>query len=126
MPGAQVEDGVDGVETQAVEVELLQPHPRVVEHEVADRVATVPVEVDGGAPRGRVPVVEVSAELGQVVPLRAEVVVDDVEEDREPRGMASIDQPLQAVADRRRCSVPRRAARRRSPSCGRPETDRPA
>ena len=97
VPGAQVEDGVDGIETQAVEVELLEPHPHVVQHEVAHGVAAVPVVVDRGAPRGLVPVVEVGAELAQVVPFGAEVVVDDVQDRSPVRGVAGVHQPLQAV-----------------------------
>ena len=97
VPRAQVEDGVHGVQAEAVEVELLEPHPDVVQHVVAHRVAAVAVVVDRGAPRGLVPVVEVSAELAQVVALGAEVVVDDVQEDRQALGVAGVDEPLQAV-----------------------------
>ena len=89
--------GVHGIQAEAVEVELLEPHPDVVQHVVAHRVAAVAVVIDRGAPRGLVPIVEVSAELAQVVPLRAEVVVDDVEIDRQPLGMAGVDQPMQAL-----------------------------
>jgi hypothetical protein len=36
-------------------------------------------------------------EGGEVIALGAEVVIDHVEEDRQARAMASLDQPLQAV-----------------------------
>ena len=92
VPRAQVVDGVHGVQPEAVEVELLQPHPDVVQHVVAHRVAAAVVVVDRGAPRRLVVVVEVRAELAEVVPLGAEVVVDDVEEDRQPLGVAGVHQ----------------------------------
>ena len=38
-----------------------------------------------------------AAELAEVVPLGAEVVVDDVQEDRQALGVAGVHQPLQAV-----------------------------
>ena len=78
-------------------MELLEPHPDVVQHVVAHRVAAVAVVVDRGAPRRLVPIVEVPAELAEVVPLGAHVVVDDVQERRESLGMAGVDQPLQAL-----------------------------
>ena len=46
-----------------------------------DVVAVRAVEIHGRPPRGAVPVGEVGAEVGQVVPLRPEVVVDHVEDD---------------------------------------------
>ena len=63
------------------------------------RTASQPaaVVVDGRAPGGPVVVGEVGAELAQVVALRAEVVVDDVEEDRQAVRVAGVDQPLQPV-----------------------------
>ena len=77
---AQVEDGVDGIDPEPIEVELLQPHPDIVQDVVAHRVAAMPVIVDGRAPGGLVAVVEVAAELAQIIPLRAEVVVDHIQE----------------------------------------------
>ena len=97
VPPAEVEDGVHGVESEAVEVELLEPHPGVVQRVVAYRVAAVAVVIDRGAPRGLVPVVEITAELAQIVPFRPEMVIDDVQEGRQALGMAGVDQPRQAV-----------------------------
>ena len=46
-----VDDRVHGVEAQAVEVELLEPVERVVDEELAHRLARGSREVDGRAPR---------------------------------------------------------------------------
>src|ERR1700722_8443473 len=45
MSRARVEDGMDGVDTQAVEVEVADPIPHIVEHERAHGVAAPRVEV---------------------------------------------------------------------------------
>ena len=60
------------------------------------------VEVERLAPRGLVAVGEVRPELAEVVAVRAEVVVDDVEADAEPAGVA---------ASTKRCSAVRAAVR---------------
>ena len=44
MAVAVVDDGMDGVQPQAVEVELLQPIERVVDEEVAYRPAALAVD----------------------------------------------------------------------------------
>ena len=93
----EIEDGVDGIYPEAIEVELLQPHPDVVQDVVAHRVAAMPVVVDGRAPGGLVAIVEVAAEFAQIIPLRAEVVIDHIEEDGEAFSVAGVHETLQAV-----------------------------
>ena len=95
--GARVEDRVDGVQPQPVDVELAHPVTRVVDEVPAHALAVGPVEVDGVAPRRAVAIGEVRTELAEVVALRAEVVVDDVQEDAEAVGMGGVDQPAQAA-----------------------------
>ena len=68
--------------------------------------AVLAVEVDGRAPGGLVPVREVvGGELGQVVAVGAEVVVDHVEQHGQAQAMGLVDQPAEvvgpAVASRR-------------------------
>ena len=46
---------VRGVQAQAVEVVLAHPVQRVVDDEAADEIRAGPVEIDGAAPRRRVP-----------------------------------------------------------------------
>jgi hypothetical protein len=93
----RVDDGVDGVEPQTIDVVVPQPVQRVVDDEPADLVALATVDVERLAPRRPVAVGEVGAELAEVVPLGAEVVVDDIEDDREPPPVAGVDQLLQVV-----------------------------
>ena len=62
-----VDEGVDGVEAQAVDVIVAQPHEGVVAEEAADLVAAGVLEVDGVAPRREVIGGEVGAELAGVV-----------------------------------------------------------
>ena len=91
-----VDEGMDGIQTKPVDPVLHQPLVGIVDDELTDGLVVVPVEIHRVAPRGRVMVIEVGAELGQVVPLRSEVVVDDVEDDPESLGMGSVDELLEA------------------------------
>ena len=55
------------------------------------------VEVDGVSPRRAVVIGEVRTEGGEVVPLGPEVVVDDIEQHREPGAVGGIDEGAQIV-----------------------------
>ena len=92
---AAVVEGLDGVQTQAVDAVVGDPLLGVVEHEAAHEVRAGPVQVDRRPPVGG-DVAEVGAELGQVVPLGAEVVVDDVEDHGQPRLVAGVDEAAEA------------------------------
>ena len=87
---------VHRVQPQPVEVVVAQPHQRVADEEVPHLVGAGLVQVDRRAPGGHVRVGEVRAELGQVV-ADADVVVDDVEQDGQPAGVAGVHEPLQPV-----------------------------
>ena len=93
-----VVDGVNRIEAQAVDKVLFDPIEGVGDEEAADDVAVRTVEGDRGAP-GRVGVgLEERPGVGaDVVPLRPEVVVDDVEEDHQPALVRRVDQRLQVV-----------------------------
>ena len=94
------------VEAQPVEVVLLQPQERVVADELAHLAAAV---VGPGVAPGRLAapvVVEVDAalvvlapavELPEVEVARAEVVVDDVEDHRDPALVRGLDERLEAL-----------------------------
>ena len=57
-----------------------------------------PAEIDGGAPgRGDVVAEEARRIGGEIVPVRPEVVVDDVEEDHQAEAVRGVDQRLQLV-----------------------------
>ena len=117
-----VEDGVDGVEAQAVEVVFLEPVQRVLDEEVAhDAAALLAVEVDAGAPGRLVTLGEERLGVGvEVVPGRAEVVVDHVEEHHQAERVRPVDEALQVVGPAVGRIRARRAGRRRSPSSGCP------
>jgi hypothetical protein len=88
-------DLVDGVEAQAVEAELVDPHHRVVDEEVAHGALAV---VDGRAPGGlALGVEELRRVEAEVVPVRSEVVVDDVEQDHQAAGVGGVDEALEAL-----------------------------
>ena len=93
--GAEVHDAVDRVEAQRVDVELPQPVEGVLLEKPPDLVAEGAVEVHGGSPRSAVPVAEVGAEVGEVIPLRPEMVVNHVQDDGQAAQVACVDQALQ-------------------------------
>jgi hypothetical protein len=97
VAGGEVINGVDGIEPQAVEVEVLEPHTGVVEDEPADGIGAAAVEIDGLAPGGLVLVGEVGTEFLEVVVLGAEVVVDGIEDDGEAGVVGGIDEALQGA-----------------------------
>ena len=93
---AAIEDPVYCVEPEGVDVEVSQPEKRVLNEEVYDLVAMRPVKVDGLPPRRAIAICEVRPEVGEVVPLRAEVVVNNVEHNGEATLVAGIHEALQA------------------------------
>src|SRR5207249_10102498 len=76
---------------------VANPHRRVVEHEGANFLAPVAVEVERLAPESAMALAEVGPVLRQEVAGRPEMVVDDVQDDSQPRLVASVDKALQAV-----------------------------
>ena len=107
---AVVVDRVDGIEAEPVETIFFEPIESVVDHEVAHRPAQRSVKIECCAPWRMVPLgEEIRRDRREIIPLRAEVVVDDVEENGEAALMASLDQPLEvlgpAIAGRRRIKV---------------------
>ncbi len=92
---ARVLDGVGRVQAEHVHPEVADPLQRRAEHERADRRRGRPVVVEAVTPGRAVTVGEVRPERREVVPLRAEVVVDDVERDREAEAVRPVDEPLQ-------------------------------
>jgi hypothetical protein len=96
--GAAVEDRVDGVEPQAVDVEVADPALGALQHPLADAAAVAVVVVHGLAPHRLVHAGEVRAErLEGLNAGRADVVVDDVEQYREPLGVGGVDEPLEPL-----------------------------
>jgi hypothetical protein len=92
VAGRIVVDGLDGIEAQAIEVILAQPVEGVFDDEAADVNAAEIIVIDGVAPGSFVAGGEVRAQLGKIISLIAEVVVDDVEEDGEAAVVGGIDE----------------------------------
>lgn len=90
-----VGDAVDGVEAQAVEVEVLDPVADVFEDPGAGDAGVVSVEIGSIAPRCPMLVRDVAAEVVEVVPLGAEVVVNHVEDDRDATSVGCGDEVAQ-------------------------------
>ena len=92
MCGAAIDDGVDGVEAQAVHGELFDPIEGVVDDEFACLVTVPRVEIERLSPRSAVLLGDDVGEVeGDVVALWAEVVVDHVEEDHHVACVGGID-----------------------------------
>ena len=92
---APVVQGVDGVEPQTVDVEVAQPHQRVVDDVAAHLLRVRPVQVHRRPPDGAAS--EVGREPVEVGPGRSQVVVDDVQHHAEPAGVAGVDEALERV-----------------------------
>ena len=96
VQGRAVEDRMHGVQAQAVEVVIAQPHLRVLDAKIAHRCRVSPVEVDRVAPGRAVAIGEVRTEARKVVALRTEVVVYHVQHHRQPSRMRFVHELLQA------------------------------
>ena len=96
VPRRVVLHRVHRVEPQPVEVVLLQPQLRVVDAS-ARTTARPRSRSSGRAPRRLVRLREVRSELAEVVAIRPEMVVDDVEDHAEPDLVARADQTLELL-----------------------------
>ena len=93
--GGVVLDGVHGVETEGVHVEVAQPPQGVVDDERTDAAAVGTVQVESRPPRGLVALGEVGPELGEVVAGGAEVVVHHVEGHADALLVGGVHEPLE-------------------------------
>src|SRR5260370_14688210 len=89
-----IDDRVHGVDAQRVEMELIDPHQGVVDEEPAHVVTVRPVEIERTSPRGLVAVCKVRPKFAEIIPLAAEMAVDDIEEHRPSAFIARIDHSL--------------------------------
>src|SRR4051794_19857564 len=86
------------IEAEPVEMEFLDPVTAVRDEELADGSGIVSVEVDRVAPFVRAFAVDVIVRKNaEIVAVRAEVVVDDIENYGEAEGMRSVDEEPQIV-----------------------------
>src|SRR5512143_397662 len=96
MFGAEVKDTVHRIEPESVNVELPDPVKCILNKKVPHLVAVRTVEVNRVAPWRPVPVSEVGSVPAEVVALRAEMVINYVEDHRQTFFMGRIDQLFQA------------------------------
>ena len=81
---------VNRVQPECVDVIFAEPIESIVYDEAPDAIASGPVEVDSRPPRRSIVIREIGAELGQIVPLRPDVIVDHVQHDGESGAMAGV------------------------------------
>ena len=93
-----VMDCMHRIEAKAIEAVFGEPVKRVVDEVFAHPAAALAAEVDGGAP-GRLVLIgeELRRVKAEVVPLRAKVVVDDIQEHHEARRVRGIDEALERL-----------------------------
>src|ERR1043166_1299604 len=95
---ALIHDGVRGVETESVEVVFVDPVEGVLDHVAAHRPGAGPVEIDPGSPRASTGAGGVAGtEASLVGTVRAEVVVDHIEVDRQAEPMGLVHQRAKIV-----------------------------
>ena len=98
MVGTVVEDVLRRIDTQAVDVELVDPVGGVGKDELAHRPGVLAVEVQRLAPLGLVPLREiVLRERFEVVAVGAEVVVHHVEDHGQAEAVGAVDEPAEVV-----------------------------
>ena len=94
---ARVVDAVHRVEPKAIDVKLGQPVQGVVDEVTPDPRSVLAVERNRLSPWRLVPAAEVRPKIAEGVPLGPQVVVDDVEHDREATAVTRVDEPLEPL-----------------------------
>ena len=91
--GLETVDRAHGIQSQPIETVDVQPHARVVENKLPDAITVCAVVVDRIAPGRFDQVGEIRREVIQVVAIRAEMVVDHIQQHGEAVCMAGCDKP---------------------------------
>src|ERR1700733_9203727 len=94
MRGAEIENAVHGVQPQSIDVKLFQPIQSVLNEKCTHRFGLGTVEIHRLSPRSAIAPAEERSELAEIIPFRAEVVVDDVQNHRYTAHMSRIETPL--------------------------------
>ena len=93
---AIIGNGVDRIKAQTIGVELFQPIEGVVQEKVAHRALFV--EGKSAAPRGPMPLREEGfCKSVQVIAARAEMIIDNIDQNHHAEGMRAIYQTLQII-----------------------------
>ena len=126
MARGKVENAVNSVYSQGINVKLAHPVNSVVDEELPNLIAMRAVKINCGPPRRSVSFREIRSEIGQVVALRAEVVVNHIQDHGQPAAGGTHRQAFSALASLRRNSGPHTGKLRHNPSFGCRETEQPA
>ena len=78
-------------------MKLLDPVPGVRDEKLTNRPCIVAVEIDRVSPIGRGAAEVARRELGEIIPVRAEVIVDDVEDHAELEPVRGVDERAKIV-----------------------------
>jgi len=108
MHRLETENGMHRIQPQAIESIILQPHQGIVDHEAAHAVAVVAVEINGVPPGGLHAIRKVGGESGQIISIRAEMVVHHIEKHGQTMPVTGGDQARQVLrrSIRRQRGVP--------------------
>jgi hypothetical protein len=95
MSVATVVGGMCCTQAQPIQMKLADPMPGIIEHEVPDALAAGFIVVDRSAPRRRHTLLEIGAEVCEIIALGARVIVHDVQKDADAGVIADVHNPLQ-------------------------------
>src|SRR5688572_24647714 len=70
--------GMNGIESQRIDVKLVQPHQGILPIIMANTIAPGVIEIDGFSPAGFIFVCEVWTEFIKIISLRPKVIVDNI------------------------------------------------
>src|SRR5690242_460281 len=93
-----VGDRMHGIQTQTVDMKLLEPIERVVQEEIANDTAPRAIEIDAASPWRLMAIGKKVGRVSmQVIAFRSEVVVNDVLQNHQTVCMRGVDERLQCV-----------------------------
>src|SRR5580765_618200 len=90
-----VENRVHSVEPERIDMAINDPIKRVLNKIIAHLVAPRTIEVKRRTPRRPVPVGEIRAELAKMISLRAEMIINDVQNHRQAASVAGVNEHFQ-------------------------------
>src|SRR5208283_597361 len=90
-------DGMNGIKPQSINVTFSDPIECVFDEITSDFVAAGSVKIEGHAPGGAIPVREIGSKISEVVSLRPQMVVDNIQNNGQSFPMARINESLQPI-----------------------------
>src|SRR5260370_28283667 len=86
--GRMVENRMHRVEPERIDMAINDPIKRVLDKIISHLVAPRTIEIERRSPRRLVPVGEIRPELGKIISLRAEMIINDVQNHGEAASVA--------------------------------------